>query len=170
MRKKGSLDLSVNSIIVFVLAFAMLGVGLYFTNMIKDRIAGGTIKVLDLNDLKNPPDASNTITVPNDVTIKRNKPLNLDIGFYNKANTQAEMATIGIKGCLDDQQNNVTLNVPTISSPSENVDSTSGKGFKVILTEKGLNQGTYICTMYVYKAGDKNTVYDTKQFFLTVAS
>ena len=41
MNKKAALELSVNAIIIFVLAFAMLGVGLTVTNMLSKKVEEG---------------------------------------------------------------------------------------------------------------------------------
>jgi hypothetical protein len=169
--RKASLDLSVNSIITFVLAFAMLGVGLYFTNMIKDKIANGTIKVLDSNNLENPADPQNPVTIPREVTLRRGGKLTLDIGFYNSGNSQADAATVKIDNCLREDNTPVPADqLPTLASPSEDVATSSDTGFRTILrdTQSHLDPMTYICVLQVYNFNDATEVYEKKQFFLTV--
>ncbi len=169
--KKASLNLSVNAIVVFVLAFALLSVGLFFTNLIKDRIASGTLKAVNLNELKNPPTADIPITVPNVVNIKRGKQNSeLEIGFYNRGNTVAASATLNISKCINSTKAVMPGNkIPLIASDIIDVDSTTGVGFPVILTERKLEQGTYICTLDVVNS-DTGELYESKSFRLVVGS
>lgn len=176
---KASLSLSVNAIVVFVLAFALLSVGLFFTNLVKDRIAEGALRAVDLNELKNPPSSDNPITIPSQVDIKRGKERrDLQIGFYNKANVIAQQATLRISKCVDSDRNQVEPDsIPKLAAVSIDVDSNSGVGFPVILKEQKLDQGTYICTLEVYSETmtDSQTppnllVFESKSFILVVGS
>jgi len=169
---KASLNLSVNAIVVFVLAFALLSVGLFFTNLVRDRIAEGALAAIDLNELKNPPTADNPITIPSTVIIKRGKQKSdLEIGFYNTANTAAKNATLNISKCLDSTRTvQDSDKIPLIASNIQDVEGSDGTGFAVIITERKLDQGTYICTLDVIDFDNPTTVYDSKSFRLEVGS
>ena len=52
MHKKGSLELSVNAIVVFVLAFAMLSVGFFLVNMIRGQLQDVVPQVFKLENFQ----------------------------------------------------------------------------------------------------------------------
>jgi hypothetical protein len=174
--KKGALDLSVNSIIVFVLAFAMLAVGLFFTNYVRTKMLEGTEGMVDITKLENPPDSINPITLPSDeISLKRMTVKKINIGFYNKGSSTIEQATFSISSCIDNANNEVTDKLPSLSALAGKVPPSEGKGYKVQLTEKGLPGGqTYICTIVAHQKGADlavpENILESKQFFLTVTT
>jgi len=182
--KKASLNLSVNAIVVFVLAFAMLGVGLYVTNLIRESVGGGVMEVVNLQDLKNPPSAEDPITISREVTLKKGKEIKLDIGYYNKNGQMAEGAQLGISECIDPMGSSVPFtgdlnnDLLLVVSPRSNVGASEGKGFKIRIVDNdnGLVTGTYVCTMFAYSQditsgwGSFDDPYESKQFFLNVVS
>jgi hypothetical protein len=197
--KNASLNLSVNAIVVFVLAFSMLGVGLYVTNLIRENVGSGITSVVNIQDLKSPPSPEDPITISREVTLKKGKEIKLDIGYYNKETREAQDAKIGISECIDPLGNTIefekqvgeTLNPILVVSPKGNVGASEGKGYKVKLVdnsndEYALNTGSYVCTMITYAEdgapseyqdswgefpieGSGNP-YEEKQFFLNVVS
>jgi hypothetical protein len=131
----------------------------------------GTSGAIPLSKLTNPPDATNPITLQGDeISVKLGKKLPLDIGFYNRANTAAEKATLRIVSCLNDEGTEVVEHLPGLASPTVTVPSSEGTGFKTILTEKKLGQGTFICTLEAFNKDVPTTVYERKQFYLTVTT
>ncbi len=183
MSRKGSLSLSITAIVVIVIAFVVLGLGLGLTK----KIFGGAEDILptafDLTQLEAEPTSENPITLKGDISIGRQKSETMGIGFYNKGQNTAPGATFDIIGCLDVDGKTVTTNIPTLASPSEDVGASSAVGYKIILNEKGMPAGKYICTVGVKcAASDCSTVtswtkeiggkrfYETKQFFLTVVA
>lgn len=171
--KKGSLQLSVNAIVVFVLAFAMLGVGLFLTNMIKEQVGGGVMSVVDINELRNPPSADDSITISREVTIKKGKKINLDVGYYNKDSGTNYDAVIGIEKCKSEAGEvfETDSELPAVISNPVNVGASEGAQYRIIFSLKGVEYtaGTYVCKMIVYSEDD-GAVYDTDSFFLEVTS
>ncbi len=193
MRRKGSLSLSVNAIVVFVLAFAMLGVGLVFVNMIKDKFLDSGEDIIDINELKNPPSSSDPLTVKSEIRLAKRNNLKLEVGYYNTMNNMAKSATIGISQCLyeddsgDSYYQDDILDHLKVISPSIDVPASEGRGFKIIIREEGdgLVNGLYVCKMVVYNKDEATDVegiqfsesdpadsylYYEKEFFLEVVS
>jgi hypothetical protein len=192
--KRSSLSLSVNAIVVFVLAFAMLGVGLWFVNEIRKGLGDTTGDVFDISDLKNPPTSDNPITISENINLKRGGSVELDVGFYNVRAQDVADATVGIKECVynnEDQPGGsasekvpdgtdpaVPSQLPSITSPSTTVKASEGAGFKIIMKEKGklIAGTTYVCSLCIYKRGGScQTAADVYEdlsgtFFLTIAS
>jgi hypothetical protein len=170
--KKGDLSLSVNAIVIFVLAFAMLGVGLFISNLVKEK-AGSSIDSAfgSLGNLEQKPDATNTITLPNDISIKQGGLLKLNAGFYNKGASTLLNAKMVIDQCIDDETN-LMLSTPTVSSSTGNIEQGQAKAFNLIINLKTANYGpkTYTCTLMVCNDGHcvGDDIYDSKDFFLQV--
>src|SRR3989338_7088467 len=90
--KKGDLSLSVNAIVVFVLAFSMLGVGLFVVNLIKEKVSAGVERAGNLDDLKILPTSDNPLIVDEEIKVKNKKLTKLDIGFYNNGDYEIASA------------------------------------------------------------------------------
>ena len=102
-RKKGSLSLSVNAIVVFILAFAMLGVGLFFVNKIRGDIDIDTDKFLDPDIMTKPPSSENPLTI-DDVEMKPSDTKDVNIGIYAKDGA-INGVYFRMKSCTDAENN-----------------------------------------------------------------
>ncbi len=171
MSKKGSLNLSIEAIVIIVVAFVVLGLGLTLTRAIFEGAGQKLPEAFAVTQLEATPTAENPITISQTVKIGRSSEKTMDVGFYNKGTNTAEKAAFSITSCLDKEKNNVPLK-PVIASISQDVAANTAMGFRVILTEKGLLAGTYICTLAICDINEDCAVksYETKQFFLTVTS
>lgn len=176
--KKGSLELSANAIVIFVLAFVMLGVGLFITNLLKERAAEAIEGSFgSLEGLKQQPDAINTITVPDTISIKRGSKLKLEVGFYNKRNADISSARMKITQCIDEDEiiydgSSVETPLPAVTSSVGTVPASSGESFKldIKLKDTGYPPGTYICTLSVLSGETEETIEDSESFFLEVTA
>lgn len=82
--RKADLSLSVNSIVILILAITMLGLGLGFTRFLMSSAQGKIEKIMNQEDLINPPNRDNVITLsPPDPAIKHAKTENLQVAYYN---------------------------------------------------------------------------------------
>ena len=171
--KKGSLNLSVNSIVVFVLAFALLSVGLGFTYMFRERGEAGLGSLLSFEDLKEPASASKPITIDREININRNqKNVPLDVGYYNKDSVPYSDVTLQISSCYKGDGTAVNSeNLPVAGSIPQHVSASEGVGYRIMLTEKGLTAGTYICKLGAQtNISNVLTFVEEKQFYLNVGS
>ena|SRR3989338_7407402 len=188
MNKKAALELSVNAIIIFVLAFAMLGVGLTVTNMLSKKVEEG-VGIIDVTELViDEPSSQDPITLPNKIDLPRGKQTELQVGYYNTNAGTATSATMGIAKCLDSENVLVPAeNLPTVVSSAEDVPASDSSGYKIVIRENDiLNAGTYVCTMVVYNGDsgfsasdyydayrsdpDLYPLYESDSFFLNVVS
>ncbi|MBN1645978.1 hypothetical protein JW868_02975 [Candidatus Woesearchaeota archaeon] len=172
--KKGSLSLSVNAIVVFILAFAMLGVGIYFVNIIRDNIGSGALAVFDANELPNPPTADKPITMPTEITIKGGATEKYDIGFYNVGPDDATDATPVIKACYGDGNttDEAQADRPFIISSFATVPKYESKAFPIkIKTSDDLESNkTWVCTLEMQKSRTPSIVYESTSFFFNVGN
>ncbi|MBU1975210.1 MAG: hypothetical protein KKG59_02275 [Nanoarchaeota archaeon] len=177
MRKRGSLSLSVNAIVVFILAFSMLGVGLFLINQIRTNMAEGTTGAFDINELRNPPTSDRPLVVPETVSVKIGGKVNQDIGFYaNKEPVQNIF--FEILDCNDGGTLVPPALQPKIIGGGLNVDLGEAKGFKVLISterdDNGLQVGnTYVCKLRACSGGScsgTGNPIETATFYLSVHS
>ena len=84
MQKKGALELSVNSIVIMVIAFVVLGLILGFTRTIFKFGTEKTTGIFEATDLETKPDADNTLTIPDTVSVKAKNTKTYKVGYYNR--------------------------------------------------------------------------------------
>ena len=180
MHKKAALNLSVEAIIVFVLAFAMLGVGIFVTDQLKNI---GTQVIQTSEDILGRIEESPTADRPivgikkSGVSLPLNDPLELSIGFYNADKDSALEATLIVDDCKS-SSTGITSSyadggkypVQVVAS-DEDVAPSTKKGFLVVMNNNNLESGeTYICKLKVVKDGEVSTEYESITFFLNVIS
>ncbi|MFW5991072.1 MAG: hypothetical protein ACOCQX_02475 [Candidatus Nanoarchaeia archaeon] len=177
---KASLNLSVNAIVVFVLAFAMLGVGLMFTDMIRSKMSDTMGSITEIDDFETPPDPTNPLTINQELSISQGDTKKIKLGFYNKG-SPAEHVKVGIKKCIDNQNNEAlegSGEIPNaVSIPADSVPAGEGIGFKFTLdmTQNLLGEdlkasdndplyppGTYTCEFIAYNAGEAGELLPTE--------
>lgn len=160
--KKASLNMSINAIVMLVMAMALLGLGLTF---IRGMMGGATGKLggaIDAADLSEPPSAEKPITMDRTVKIKRGKSATIKIGFYN-----TEEAVSGAKpGDFSCQKGSESLVVP-VTALGQDVGSGESAAYEVIVNlgelEEGQGEpGTYACSTQISD--------ETKQFFLEITA
>ena len=84
MRKKGSLNLSVNAIVVLILAITMLGLGLGFMKGMFGKVSGKIDAAIDSADLKNPPSLDDPLTISTKtITINRGGSGDVQVAYLN---------------------------------------------------------------------------------------
>lgn len=174
MRRKGDLNLSINAIVVLILAITMLGLGLGFIRNVFGGAAGKVGAALEATSLKNPADSSNPVTIDDKITMKRTGEKEIEVGFYNTAVDPQENVRLRITGCSasngeivpDDQ-------LPVIAAPAAaTVEPSDGTGFKAIVSFPNESPlvGTYICSLGVISDASDPDPLRTTQFFLTLTS
>ncbi len=191
--RRGSLNLSVNAIVVLILAITMLGLGLTFVRNMFGSATGKLGDVITSADIRNPASAQNTITVPEELTIKRGTTKQLEISFYNTKAGELPDASLYVKSCIfgkdepsttENEQKSFT---PKISAPAQPAKASQAIGYKALLKVENKYGGvdveplTYICVLQIGKFTAKSNTdstleikdadeYDSKQFFMTVVS
>ena len=162
MKKRGALELSVNSIVIMVIAFVVLGLILGFTRTIFKFGTEKTTGIFEATNLDSVPDAQNPLTLPDTVTVKSKDKKTLNVGYYNRNPYSVPNAKFGIYDCQDesgatmeDIANEVSLSVvdvmPRITSAWQTIEGSDSKGYKIILTAEDIVAGRlYICTVIVY--------------------
>ena len=103
MKKRGSLELSVNAIVIFIIAFAMLGVGLFFINKVRTAIDIDPKSFLPPDQMKYPPSSENPLTIES-IKIKSKAKMDTLIGVYAK-NEPISGVKFVVKSCTNAESN-----------------------------------------------------------------
>jgi hypothetical protein len=170
--KKASLNLSINAIVVLVMAITVLGLGLTF---IRGIFGGATAKLggaISAASLKNPADSETPLTIDERVSIKAADKEEIEVGFYNRdinphsvklSNAGCEGDVITAGGTTDHKVFDVA-----VTSIAQEVDPGESIGYKAIFqAPSGADapQGTYVCTL---QAIDGTAPLESAQFFLLI--
>ena len=93
MNKKGSLELSVNAIVILILAITMLGLGLGFMKGMFGKVSQNVDTAIGQNQLTNPPSATNPFTLSsNQISLNRGGTQTITLAYYNEGMTDADFA------------------------------------------------------------------------------
>ena len=169
--KKGSLELSVNAIVVLVMAIAVLGLGLAFIRGALTKAQTNVFKAIDNAQLENPASADHPATADKNTQVKQSSSAQISLGFYN---TYASSVTVSPTiesdtGCIQAGDTTPTANAFTISSGSQEVGPGTATGFQGYLTATGgASAGkSYVCTV---EFKDGTDVKASTQLFISVVS
>tara|TARA_Y100000310_G_scaffold183350_1_gene183474 strand:- start:1833 stop:2453 length:621 start_codon:yes stop_codon:yes gene_type:complete len=82
--KKGDLSLSINAIIILILAITMLGLGLSFIRGLFTAAEDKVEEVTSATELVNPPTRDNPVTLtPSEITVRHSKRDKITLAFLN---------------------------------------------------------------------------------------
>ncbi len=175
--RKGSMQLSIEAIIVLVIAMVLLGLGIAF---IQGFFKTGTSKLTEpFNAIEFgcDPNAGHPITTsPANLELKSGDQLQVKMCVY--ANVPAADAVLGIEGCTSTAPEGANM-VPQLLAQKQTIARTEVGGFNTILL--AVNQtgnvdmpvGTYICTLTGvtggrFPANASATVIGRRQITITV--
>jgi hypothetical protein len=152
--KKGDLNISIQAIVMLVIAIVVLGLIL---GMIRGWFAKAGTQVsglLDVEDIKTHADANIPFRVPSEVQVKTGDSTDIKVAYYNKGSIPVTNVTITLKSCLDVLTGAQATTKPNlVSIPASKVDPATEQGFRVILNtnvEGGTIKvpfGEYLCSM-----------------------
>lgn len=161
-KKKGSMELSVNAIVILVMAMAVLGIGL---SLITGVIGSGKDKLnsyLDKMDLPNNADSENPLQNINSIKLKRNKETPIGASFYNGVGE----CTNGFNLTFICSETSFELTQSTAP-----IQVTQGEASKIGSILKINKSGTHICTAVVACTDSGTSVANTTTTsFLEVTS
>jgi len=178
--RKASLNLSVNAIIIFVLAFVMLGVGMYVTNQLRSTSESGLNKAKAIIDAieEDPSSDKPLVGVGKELDIKAKKELLTGIKFYNKDRDPMNNSIVVIDSCKDTTTGEVLADdgtgssyPVTVVSQSVSIEPSSFEGIPFVVTNNLLIGGqTYICKIHLVDDDGLGSVRHSHSFFLNVRS
>ncbi|MFH1174268.1 MAG: hypothetical protein V1725_03990 [archaeon] len=171
LHKKGSLELSVNAIVVLVMAIAVLGLGLAF---IRGLIQKGQEKfdvIITGTELENPARADKPLVVDAELAVKRGSFGKMVGSVYNVDTAPINVSPVGY--CPNGTVNNYSINITTGSMLP--VPDGQAIGFRAgIAVDSTVPIGTYTCIMDLFKnwtdpsTGPQVTKLYSGQFFISV--
>jgi len=153
--KKGSLELSVNAIIVLVMAIAVLGLGLAFIRGALTRGQEQVFKAIDNAELDNPASADHPAVIDKNVDAKIGVDSQIKMGVYNSATETKTGVEPSLGDCIGTDATGlpVTLAANTdvaMSGGSQDVPGGSARAYQGLikpLQTANTKPGTYICTV-----------------------
>lgn len=173
--KRASLNLSVDAIVIFVLAFSMMGVGLFITKLLREKSTPLLEEAFDISLLEKQPTSQDPISIQNELTLKKGKDSTVLIGFYNVGTQSVANVVPLISNCVDEEGALVTKDqLPVFFALPQTVDGSKAVAYKAILKEKkGTNLAArkYICLVEInLQTSPVTPAYASKQVYLNLVS
>ncbi len=170
--KRASLNLSVDAIVIFVLAFSMMGVGLFITKLIRDKSTPLINEAFDLSLLDKQPTSEDPIAVQSALTLKKGGKETVLIGFYNKGDFGTATNILPkIVACVSENGEIVSdADLPVIQALPITVEVSRSDGFTTILKEK--KESTLMALQYTCKLAisDATKTFESDQITLKIVS
>ena len=150
--KKADLSLSINTIVILILAITVMGLGLTF---IRGLFKGAQEKLggaLQATELDNPPTAEKPITIDAQVEVSINEERTLKIGIYNPGTG----TTDGMRAVSPVLSNCIHISTPGVNvaatdfllaSPAQDIAPRGIGAYAAVLKYTGTKTGTFICTV-----------------------
>jgi len=151
MKRKGSMELGIQVIVILVIAMVILGLGIGFIRGFFTKGTESLSGAFDLVDLKVKPTFEDPIVLEkgNTLRIKTNTKEQVRIGIYNTDPGDAYNVKIFIPECTGDE--------PRIISISQNIAPSDSAGFVTTIDTEGVTQGNYICKIVACGGKNANT-------------
>jgi len=176
--RRASLNLSVNAIIIFVLAFAMLGVGMYVTSQLRDTASTGLARAREIiGNIEEEPTAEKPLVgVSQEMDIPANKREPYGVKYYNKDRERLNATIVVIDNCKSTSDGSIIKKEGdsgypvNIVSDTVTIEPSTYKSIPFTVQNDKLQGGeTYICKL---KLISENTeaVYYSHSFYLNVRS
>lgn len=143
--RKGSLQLSINAIVVLVMAMVVLGLGLGFVRGLFGQGQQNLVKVIDNNMLENQATYDTPFTVDRNVKVKLGKASPIYMGIYNKGSDE-ETFDITSQSCKESTMGDSVDYVAVVFPDSVSVGSNEAVGVRgSVFIDKNQFSGSYIC-------------------------
>ncbi len=156
-KKKADLSLSINSIVILILAITVLGLGLTFIRGLFKQAEAKTQSAFEATKLKKVPTSEEPISVDSPITMNPSNKKTIEIGIYNPQTGDPEQATLtGVKpdlvatDCVNSEGTkveNTNADWFKLAAASIDIPPREARGFPAILTIGNANIDTYICTI-----------------------
>lgn len=160
--KKAALNLSINAIVVLIIAIVFLGLALTFTRNILTSSGEKLLSGIDSVDISNPADANHPITYDGQFEVKRGSKKTMKISFYN-TDSSLVTATPDFGACVGDG-----TGTPEIQALSTDVQGNSESRFQAIIRAGELDPGDYVCQLVIKNSA--NATLETLQVPFKVSS
>jgi len=143
--KKGSLSLSVNAIVIFVLAFAMLGFGLFIIQKLQGQTDSWTDKAFDMDDFSTPPSSKNPIVFSESLSFKPTGGKPMGVAVYNSGGTELSSVKPVFVACTGGLTFGSTGEISIDTLAKNSILTSESFVFKANIVTNGAEAGDYVC-------------------------
>ena len=171
MNKKGGMELSINAIVILIIAMVVLGIGILFIRGMFAKAQTTTFKALTSQETTNPASADRPLVADREVTISTTSPTaTLAISVYNTGTSSINDLSISVDKCIATEDivisgqtapNDVTSAISFTQITGASVPSNQFSSFSTVIGMKKVSQytrdGNTYTNDYPFRPGDAIT-------------
>lgn len=155
MRKKGGMQLSINAIVILIIAMVVLGIGILFIRGMFGKSSERLTTAISSQDIQNPATPDKPLVADKEVLLPKSNPTKtITMSVYNIAKDEAVDVTVNMSNCVAGQStiNSSTEEYWTLKTAPQDIASNSYVGYQAVAVFEGsgleLVQGdTIVCKL-----------------------
>ncbi|MEM4337012.1 MAG: hypothetical protein QXG86_03340 [Candidatus Woesearchaeota archaeon] len=153
MNKKGGMELSINAIVILIIAMVVLGIGILFIRGLFAKSAEKLTTAISAQELKNPATPDQPIVADREVIISRTNPTKtIIISVFNAGTQTAQGVTINMSDCVTSGTTELNAEADyTLKTAPQDIPKNAYVGYQAIVRfneSANLAQGdTIVCKL-----------------------
>ena len=146
MKKRGSINLGISTVVVLVIAMVVIAAGISFIRTFFNTGEEKLLGAFEIGDFGIKPDRNDPLVIEKGrIRVKAGSDTIVRVGFYNTDVNQVNGVSIWVQGCSGALSDVAKYNITSIS---QDVLPGRGAGYETIFgVATGIGQGNYICTL-----------------------
>ncbi|MBW3022492.1 hypothetical protein KY308_00105 [Candidatus Woesearchaeota archaeon] len=163
MRKKGGMELSINAIVILIIAMVVLGIAILFIRGLFAKSGEKLTTAISSQELKNPATPDTPLVADREVLISRSNPTKtIVLSVFNSATQQAKEVQVGMSDCVSSEGELGSANY-SLRTVKQDIAQNTYVGYQAIVSFDPtlLTQGDTIVCRLVANTTTAN-IWDTK--------
>jgi len=152
MNKKGGMELSINAIVILIIAMVVLGIGILFIRGLFSKSAEKLTTAISSQEIANPATPDQPIAADREVLISRTNPTKtIKLSVFNVGNDIAKGIIVNMSNCVS---SGASLSIADYSlrTSEQNIPKNSYVGYQAIVKfnpSANISQGdTIVCKIF----------------------
>ena len=181
MNKKAGMELSINAIVILIIAMVVLGIGILFIRGLFAKSAEKLTTAISTQEIKNPATPETPVVADREILISKTNPTKtIVVSVYNTDRISAPNVTIGMSDCVSGESiidGGVTVPYYLFRTAPQDIQGNTYVGYQGIVSfntsQSGLNlkQGdTIVCKLEAKRNRGTGTSLGSTTVSLSVTS
>ncbi len=136
MRKRGGMQLSINAIVILIIAMVVLGIGILFIRGLFGKSAERLTTAISAQDIQNPATPDRPLVADKEVLLPKSNPTKTaTMSVYNVAQNAVEDVTVNMSDCVAGQstvESNAGIPYYSLKTAPQDIPSNAYVGYQAV--------------------------------------